>query len=261
MTRLLAVQSCNTVSKLQTVYLSRCKQNHAQLVRPCLGLLDDPLAPQPCRKGALFSMPSRQPAHIHANQACRIQRNRPPGIRVYLLCHQAEKSRASSYCVGMFAMRSTCQELHAVNTRGPVCCALDLSTAARRQPSADRNHADQSIPHAVRAPTVEGLADSQCSAAQYGTTQPRRNGHMQPSTCSPGRLCKFAQNRAVNALQIRPISTTRDALQELQAAISNGLAAFQSTAGNAAQCSPDRPPGVDPLRLYADGVKFSQNFR
>ena len=102
----------------------------------------------------------------------------------------------------------------------------------------------------------------------YGLQSPRRNGSVQrepapdcPGHAAPDGLCKFAQNRAVKALQIRPISTTRNAFQELPEAISNGLAAFQSTADNAAQCSPDRPPGVDPLRLYADGVKFSQNFR
>lgn len=174
-----------------------------------------------------------------------------------MLCRQAESRRARSHCIGLLVPLSICQELHAVNTRGPVFHAVNPSMAARRQPSADRNHARRSIPHAIKAPTVEGLATIQCSAAQYGATQPRRNGHMQPSTCSPGRLCKFAQNRAVQALQIRPISTTRNALQELSEAISNGLAAFQSMPGNAAQCSPDRPPGVDPLRLYAVGVEFS----
>ena len=73
----------------------------------------------------------------------------------------------------------------------------------------------------------------------------------------PDHLCKFDQNRAVQALQNRPISATRDALQELYAAISNGLAAFRSTPGNAAQGIPDWPPGIDTLRLYAVGVEFS----
>lgn len=73
---------------------------------------------------------------------------------------------------------------------------------------------------------------------------------------APGVLCKFAQIRAVQSLQNRPISTTRNTLQELSAAISNGLVAFRSTPGSAAQGIPDRPPGVDALRLYAVGVEF-----
>ena len=173
---------------------------------------------------------------------------------------------------GLFAMPSSEKEPRKLVLRRPVCYAVNLSRAAQRQPLPTRNHARLSIPHAVKAAPVDGLATGQCSVAQYGTTQPRpqrihaaRNNAKRPSACStrrpvhamPDDLCKFAQNRAVQALRNRPISTTRDTLQELHAAISNGLAAFQSTAGNAARCSPDRPPGIDTLRLYAVGVEFS----
>ena len=158
------------------------------------------------------------------------QDDRRHGKRACLLCRHAEKS----------CMRSI------------------------RQPLPTRNHARRSIPHAIKAPTVEGLAPGQYSVAQYGTTQPRCNGSMQrvptphsPGRAVPGRLCKFAQNRAVQALRNRPISTTRDTLQELHAAISNGLVAFRSMPYSAVQGSPDRPPGIDTIRLYAVGVEFS----
>lgn len=220
MTRLLAVQPCNAAGKLQAVYLSRRKQNHAQFARPCLGLFDDPLTTQPRKKGALFPMQSMQPL--------------------------SGKAR-------LFVMPSSENEPRKLVLRGPVCYAVNLSRAAQRQPSPTRNHAGQPIPHAVKTAPVEGRATRQCSAAQYGATQPRRNGSMQrvPTPHSPGRavpggLCKFAQNRAVKALQIRPISTTRNALQEPQAAISNGLAAFQSTPGNAARRNPDRRQRLTP---------------
>ena len=138
MTRLLAVQPCNAAGKLQAVYLSRRKQNHAQFVRPCLGLIDDPLTPQPCRKwGALFPMQSMQ---------------QPPGK------------------AGLFAMPSSEKEPRKLVLRRPVCYAVNLSRAAQRQPLPTRNHARLSIPHAFMASPVEGLATKQCSAAQYGAT-------------------------------------------------------------------------------------------
>lgn len=87
----------------------------------------------------------------------------------------------------------------------------------------------------------------------YNAARPSmaRRNHAVTGTCSPvhavpGGLCKFAQNRAVKALQIRPISTTRDALQELTAAISNGLAAFLSMPGSAARRNPDRRQRLTP---------------
>ena len=174
------------------------------------------------------------------------QDDRRHGKRVYLLCRQARKSRASSYCVGLFAMRSTCQELNNVNRRplAPMRVSLFRMQSRRRRW------------RCVQPDNAARPSGARC--------HPRRNGSARrkptpdcPGHAAPGKLCKFAQNRAVQALQIRPISTTRDALQELQAAISNGLAAFQSTADNAAQGIPDRPPGVDTLRLCAVGVEFS----
>ena len=65
-------------------------------------MLDDPLTTQPRKKGALFPMQSKK--RRQEKRAC-------------LPCRQARTSRASSYCVGLFAMRSTCQELHNVNRR------------------------------------------------------------------------------------------------------------------------------------------------
>ena len=169
---------------------------------------------------------------------------------------------------GLFAMPSSEKEPRQLVLRRPVFHAVNPSMAAQRQPSPTRNHAGQPIPHAVKTATVEGLADSECSVAQYGTTQrihaartnarpPRPCSTRRPVHAMPDDLCKFVQNCAVQALQIRPISTTRNALQELQAAISNGLATFRSTPGSAPQGIPDRPPGVDTLKLYAVGVEFS----
>ena len=146
------------------------------------------------------------------------------------------------------------KELHAVNP----------STVANSQPCAPvysaciqdgagggtRNQAMQRGPVWRDATTPQRIHVSRRQQRQRRTT-------CSPVHAAPGGLCKFAQIRAVKALRNRPISTTRNVLQELQAAISNGLAAFQSTAGNAAQGIPDRPPGVDTLRLYAVGAKFS----
>lgn len=168
----------------------------------------------------------------------------------------------------LFAMPSSGKPPRQIALYRLACPAVNLSRAARRQPSADRNRASMSIPHAFKASPVEGRATRQCNAASTARHKTRRNGSMQrdptpdsPVHAAPGKLCEFAQNRAVQALQVRPISNTRNALQELYAAISNDLAAFRLTPGSAAQGIPDRPPGIDPLRLYADGVKFSQNFR
>ena len=183
---------------------------------------------------------------------------------------------------GLFAMPPCGKELRKLVLRRPVCYAVNPSRATQRcyaraysarcQPLPTRNHARRSIPHAIKAPPVEGLATIQCSAAQYGTTStapqrihaartnarlPRPCSTRRPVHAMPDDLCKFAQNRAVQALQIRPISTTCNALQELFAAISNGLAALRSTPGSAAQGIPDRPPGIDTLRLCAVGVEFS----
>ena len=147
---------------------------------------------------------------------------------------------------GLFSMQSIRQWPHDVNRRPLATMRASLfRMQSRRRRWRDVQPGNAAWPSmAQRNPGRKG-------SMQRETTQ---NG---PVHAAPGRLCKFAQNRAVKALQIRPISTTRNALQELSEAISNGLAAFQSTADNAAQCSPDRPPGVDPLRLYAVGAKFS----
>ena len=128
----------------------------------------------------------------------------------------------------LFVMPSSSQELHSVTMRGPIPHAVN-----RRQLAT------------IRA----GLFRMQSRRRRWRGSQPgnaarpsmaRRNESMQrePTPCSPvhaapGKLCKFAQNRAVKALQIRPISTTRNALQRLYTAISNGLATFRSTPGSA----------------------------
>jgi len=150
---------------------------------------------------------------------------------------------------GLFAMRSTRQELHNVAILGPIPHAVNRQQIATTRAGLFRTHSRR-----------RRWRDSQpVNATQPSTT---RRKHAATGTCSPvpaapGGLCIFAQNRAVQALQNRPISTTRNALQELYAAISNGLAAFQSTPGSAAQGIPDRPPGVDTLRICAVGVEFS----
>lgn len=205
------MQSFNTASKLQAVYLSRRKQNHAQFVRPCLGLIDDPLTTQPRKKGALFPMQSKK---------------RRQGKRVYLLCRQARTSRARSYCVGLFVLPSIRQELHNIVIRKPILHAVNRQQIATTRAGLFRMQS--------RRRRWRGLHP--VNTALPSTT---RRKHAATGTCSPvhaapGRLCKFAQNRAVKALQNRPISTTRDALQELTAAISNDLAAFRLTPGSAA---------------------------
>ena len=216
MTRPLAVQPCNAAGKLQAVYLPRCKQNRAQLVRPCLGLLDDPLTTQPCRKvEALFPMQSMQPL--------------------------SGKAR-------LFVMPSSENEPRKLVLRGPVCYAVNLSRAAQRQPSPTRNHAGQPIPHAVKTAPVEGRATRQCSVAQYGTTQPRpqrihaaRTNSRQPSACSTRQ-----------AMQIRPESRCKGLAdspyihyaQRIARAVRGHFKRFSSFPVNARQCSTRhlRPP-------------------
>lgn len=96
----------------------------------------------------------------------------------------------------LFAMPSSGKPPRQIALYRLVCSAVKLSRVARRQPSADRIHSRRSIPHAVRAPTVEGLADSQCSAAQYGTTQ---RIHAARTNARLHRPCSARQ-----AMQIRP---------------------------------------------------------
>ena len=171
---------------------------------------------------------------------------------------------------GLFAMPPCGKELRKLVLRRPVCYAVNLSRAALANiygPVCYAANMERSaaVNRCQLATMRAGLFRMQSRRRRWRGLHPvntalpsmARHDHAATGTCSPGRLCKFAQNRAVQALRNRPISTTRDTLQELHAAISNGLAAFQSTAGNAAQCSPDRPPGVDTLRICAVGVKFS----
>lgn len=202
-------------------------------------------------------------------------------------CNTASESQATPankaapfirHCLGLFDDPLTTQprkkggiicraiKTTAARESGPVCYAATRKRAAQRlyvqansargQPSATRNHSRRCIPHAIKAAPVEGLATRQRSATRHDVnrvaTDPCNLAH-----AVPGKLCKYAQNRAVQALQNRPISTPRNTLQELQAAISNGLVVFRSTPGSAAQGYPDRPPGIDHLRLYAVGVEFS----
>lgn len=196
-------------------------------------------------KARLFVMPSSEkeprklvlrglvcPA-VNLSRVARCQH-----MRACLLCARSVKSCTTSLCASRFRTPST------VSGSQPFAAGLFCmqSTRGRWRDSQPGNAAWPSM--AQRNPGRKGFMQRE--------TTPN-----DPVHAAPGRLCKFAQNCAVKALQIRPISTTRDTLQELYTAISNGLAAFQSTAGNAAQCSPDRPPGVDPLRLYAVGAKFS----
>lgn len=159
-------------------------------------------------------------------------KKRRQGKRVCLLCRQAEKSYTPSIRAGLIAMWSICQELHnaAIQSR-------TRSTVANSQPC---------------APVYSACNRSmQRGPVWHDASTPQR------IHAAPGALCKFAQNRAVQALQNRPISTTHNALQRLYAAISNGFVAFRSTPGSAAQGIPDRPPGVDTLRICAVGVEFS----
>lgn len=148
------------------------------------------------------------------------------------------------------------------------CPAVNPSIAARCQPSADRNRASMSIPHAFMASPVEGLVTKQCSAAQYGATQSRpqrthaaRTNTMQPST-----------RRARWAMQIRPESRCIGLAespyihhaQRIARAASGHFKRFSGFPVNARQCSAAQsrpPPEIDTLRLCAVGVKFSQNFR
>lgn len=162
------------------------------------------------------------------------------------ICYAVKRERAAQARIA-WACLSCRQSVKSCTTSLYASLFCTPSTVSGSQPHG------RSIPHAIKTAPVEGLADSECSAAQHDTPQPRRNGSRQrePTPCSPvhaapGGLCKFAQNRAVQALQVRPISTTRNALQELPMAISNGLVAFRSTPGIAEQGIPGRPPGIAP---------------
>lgn len=77
LTRPLAVQSCNTASKLQAVYLRYhdCKQqrqtlNRCQFSRHCLGLLDDLLTPQPRRRRGFVSHATNATAARESASIC-----------------------------------------------------------------------------------------------------------------------------------------------------------------------------------------------
>lgn len=153
-------------------------------------------------------------------------KKRRQGKRACLLCRHAEKSCTTSLCASQFRT---------------------LSTVANSQPCAP----------VYSACSQGGAGGGTCSQSMQRGPVWHDASTPQRIHAAPGGLCKFAQNRAVQALQNRPISTTRNAVQELYAAISNGLAAFRPTPGSAAQGYPDRPPGIDHLRLYAVGVKFS----
>lgn len=142
---------------------------------------------------------------------------------------------------GLFAMPPRGKPPRQIALYRLACPAVNPSIAARCQPSADRNRASMSIPHAFMASPVDGLATKQCSAAQYDTTQPRRNGHMQPSACSARR-----------AMQIRPESRCKGLAdspyihhaQRIARAVRGHFKRFSSFSVNARQCSvvQSRPP-------------------
>lgn len=179
MTRLLAVQPCNAAGKLQAVYLSRRKQNHAQFARPCLGLLDDPLTTQPCRKGALFHMQSMQPAPWKAR---------------------------------LFVMPSSEKEPRKLVLRGLVCPAVNPSRAAqhrytqaysaRRQPSADRNHAAGLFRMQSRRRRWRGLQP-------YNAARPSmaRRNHAATGTCSPVHAAQAGYANSPRIALYRPCGT------------------------------------------------------
>lgn len=137
---------------------------------------------------------------------------------------------------GLLDMRSIRQELHAVNICGPVY------HAAKEKRSAAVNRRQL-------ATTRAGLFRMQASNAA------RRN-HAATDSCSASQAMQIRPESRCTGFAESPYIHPRNTLQELQAAISNGLAAFRSTPGNAAQGIPDRPPGIDTLRLYADGVEL-----
>ena len=174
-------------------------------------------------------------------------KKRRQGKRACLLCRQAESRRARSHCIGLFVPPSICQELHAVNTREPVCYAVNLSRAAQRQPSPTRNHAGQPIPHAIKAPTVEGRATGQCIVAQYGTTQPRpqrihaaRTNSRQPSACSSRQTMQIRPESRCKGLADSPYIHHA---QRIARAVRGHFKRFSGFPVNAGQCSesPSRP--------------------
>lgn len=133
--------------------------------------------------------------------------------RAYLPCGQSAKSYTTSLYAGQFRTLST---VSGSQPRGPVysACSQDGAGGGTCNQPMQRGPVWHDASHAATDP---------CS----------------PVHAAPGELCKFAQIRALQALQTRPISTTQDALQELHADISNGLAAFLTTPRSAAQ---SRPP-------------------
>ena len=108
----------------------------------------------------------------------------------------------------LFVMPSNQEELHKANTPGPICHTASRTVLQPSTASGSR-HAARSIPHAIKAVPVEGLATKQCSVAQYGATQARpqrthaaRNNAKRPSACSTAASACNARR----SMQIRPES-------------------------------------------------------
>lgn len=151
--------------------------NHVQFVRPCLGLLNDPLTPQPRRNGALFTMPSRQPAHIHAARPCSGQRNHCHEKRVCLLCRQAGKSCMQSTCKSR-----TPSTVSGSQPRGPVysACGQGVAGGGTRNQATQRGPArhDATTPQQTHAARTNARRPRTCSASQAMQIRPesRRTG-------------------------------------------------------------------------------------
>ena len=123
---------------------------------------------------------TRQPAHIHADRHCRGQRNRCQGKRACLLCARSVKNYTTSPCT---------------------------SHSARRQPSADRNHARGLFRMQSRRRRWRGLQPYNAAwpimaQRNHAATDPCIPA---PTTATPNDM-QPSTRRARRAMQIRPES-------------------------------------------------------
>lgn len=156
----------------------------------------------------------------------------------------------------LFAMPSNQEELHKANTPGPIChtasrTVLQPSTVSRSQP---------------RAPVYSACSQGGAGGGTHGQTMQR--GPARHDATAPQRIRAAPPCSAGQTMQIRPESRCTGLAespyiqyaQRIARAVSGHFkrfSSFWSTPGSAARRNPDRPPGIDTLRLYAVGVEFS----
>lgn len=172
-----------------------------QLAWPCLGLLDDPLTPQPRGKGALFPMQPMQPPPENA---------------------------------GLFAM----PQLENV---------LQRSTVTNSQPCAP----------VYSACNQGGAGGGTCNRSMQRGPVWHDVNHAATDPCSARQTMQIRPYLRCTGLADSPYIHHAQRIARAASGHFKRFRAFRSTPGNAARGIPDRPPGIDTLRLYAVGVEFS----